>query len=205
MAASVNSFSGEVIAGRWDLLRLTPYTANDLLAVKHSAARLQVWRMTMVVVDVRLNVIILFLLTYALNNLLDGYAFEIGQILTYLPYLPLLIAYIVEPIWRAQLVTLLGLTISIRLRHTVSLMLTAIGTILTLWIAQPLILGGIFYASVRIFNQMFYPLRFNDPLMLDLALFLASLYIAAVFYAFYVVLYRAIYPRLLYWIDHTEA
>src|SRR5262245_58253330 len=33
MVASVNSFAGEIVAGRWDLLRLTPYRSEDFAAV----------------------------------------------------------------------------------------------------------------------------------------------------------------------------
>ncbi len=204
MAASVNSFSREVIAGRWDLLRLTPYTANDLLAVKHSAARLRGWRMTMLVSVVRLTVIIMFLLGIPLDSVLYNSLFNMGQIWSYLPVLPVVLAYIVEPIWRAQIMTLLGLMISIRVRNGLSLTLAAVGAVLAFWIFQLVILGGVFWITLQLFNSLFYPIVIA-PFLADVIIFIIALYIAVAFYLFYMLTQKIIYPRLIHRIDSAEA
>jgi hypothetical protein len=204
IVASVNGFSREVIAGRWDLLRLTPYTAGELLAVKHSAARLRVWRMTMLVSVIRLVVMILFLLTTAFNSVLYGYLFNIGELWAYLPALPAVLAYLVEPIWRAQVMTLLGLMISIQVRNALSLTLAAVGAVLAFWVFQLLILGGFFWITLQLLNSLFYPIVI-DPFVTDVIIFIMATYIAVVFYLFYTLIQKLIQPHLSRWIDYAEA
>jgi hypothetical protein len=201
MVATANSFAGEFVAGRWDLLRLTPYSVEDFAAVKHAAARLRVWRMTVAVFSLRLTVVVLGVFTWLVN---DGLRYlQIQPVLAYLALVLLGAAYLLDPFWRAEMVTLLGLGISIRLRNGLSLTLAAIGSVLALWILQPLVIGFIFWCSGSLVGRILFSVPTPD--LGYAVVLLISVYIIIVFYGFYAVLRKNTYSRLLRWIDRAEA
>jgi hypothetical protein len=205
MVASANSFAGEIVAGRWELLRLTPFTSEDFAVVKHSAARLRVWRMTMVVFGLRLTVIILGIFTWLFNDGLAYFQFRLEEIFAYAMLVLVLGTYLVEPIWRAETVTVVGLMLSIRLRNSLSLTLGAIGSVLALWILQPVVMGGIFWLTGSIFNPFERLMYSSTSLFLSyFLLFLVCLYIAVVLYGFYAGVRKFAYGRLIRQIERSE-
>lgn len=186
MVASINSFAGEVIAGRWDLLRLTIIPAEHAAAVKHAAARLRVWRMTTIVFALRLACIILLLIMWLLNGGLRYFQFRFEDTFLFFALVVIVLIYLVEPFWRARAVTALGLDISIRLKSSLSITLSAIGSVLALWILQPLIIGGIFYCvGITLSRTVF---GINSAFIAGFFAFILTIFIGLVFYGFYSVL-----------------
>ncbi len=183
MVASVNGFSGEVIAGRWDLLRMTPLKAEEIIAVKHAAARIRVWRMTNVVFAIRLSWALLGLMTWWLNFGNRGEHLRLEHLFFYFTVLFVVMVYLMEPFWRAEVVTAIGLIISSRVRNGLSLSLSAIGAVMAFWIFQIVVIGSIFWCSGSLFAPFFSPVAQIDNGFL--ILFLICFYIAVVLYGFY--------------------
>ncbi len=202
MVASVNSFSGEFIAARWDLVRLTPVVAEDMIAVKHAAARLRVWRLTIAIFAVRLSFVLFGFATWLLNDGLYGFQVQLEQILGYLVILVAVVTYLVEPFWRAEVVTAIGLAISSRFRSGLSLILGAVGSVLTFWIVQPLVLGAIFWCSGAALGRFVFSI--NSSALAYFVGFLISLYMVAVLYGFYAIIKKVALENLLNRIIYIE-
>jgi hypothetical protein len=169
------------------LLRLTIIPAEQIAAVKHAAARLRAWRMTTIVFAIRLAVIILAFLNWVLTDGLRYFRFRFEDTFIFLSFLVAAVTYLIEPFWRARAVTALGLDISIRLRSSLSVTLSAIGSVLALWILQPIIIGGIFYCFGTTFLGMLFYNQINS-FVTGIIVFFIALFIAAVFYGFYAAL-----------------
>lgn len=64
LLSGVNSINGEILAGRWDLLRLTALREEGIVSAKHAAAQVRGWRMLAVTISVRGATIILGLFIF---------------------------------------------------------------------------------------------------------------------------------------------
>ena len=53
MSTALGSINGEIAAGRWDLLRLTLADRPQIVAAKHGAAQVRVWRLMTLIVALR--------------------------------------------------------------------------------------------------------------------------------------------------------
>ncbi len=64
IAVAVGGISGELITGRWDLLRLTLLRVERLIAAKHGTAQIRAWRLMALVVGVRVGAVTLLVFMY---------------------------------------------------------------------------------------------------------------------------------------------
>ncbi len=150
--------SEDVLKGRWDLLRLTPVPNQELMQAKHAAARLRVWTMTAAIASVRLTVlsfglITLLFLSYA--SVGQNYTIEywvrlflydpINTLIGLLAVGLLALVYVLEPFWRAQAMTALGLLIATRVTRRTMAMLAGFALTFVVWLAQGLMLGVLLY------------------------------------------------------------
>jgi hypothetical protein len=148
IAAALNSISSEIINGTWDLLRLTVLREGELVLAKHAITQLRVWRTTMWVIGLRIAATVIaafFMITdYVLEILSQGYLTieeNIEFILFILvPFALLFCIFTIEPLWRMQAMSALGMVISARLKDGALAALLAIGTVLAVWCIQALVL-----------------------------------------------------------------
>ncbi|MBE0689591.1 MAG: hypothetical protein IH587_05645 [Anaerolineae bacterium] len=148
LSASINAVSGEISTGRWDLLRLTALNDSGLIAAKHAASQLRVWRGLIGIVGIRLGlsvigaIIILRDATGLSVRNMGGSAIGVvvsGLLVTFL----LALLYLLEPFWRVRAVTAFGVYVSVRERNTTSALLSAIFGLFALWLAQAILLGSV--------------------------------------------------------------
>ncbi len=146
ISAAIGSINGEVVAGRWDLLRLTPLTTRQIIAAKHGGAQVRAWRAAMLVIALRVVVILMATGTVIWETVIyGGWGSLRGSDLSSFVVTVISVAlisglYILEPLWRLRAITALGVAISARARHQTSSLLTAVGAILALWIVEGFIL-----------------------------------------------------------------
>ncbi|MBZ0301898.1 MAG: hypothetical protein K8J31_19270 [Anaerolineae bacterium] len=149
LQTALKTIYGEVIAGRWDLLRLTALNEWGIVRAKYAGARLRVWRATIVVAGMRLatlmiGILILMVLLYVLfgensfiESLIDGFRNDplsalLGVVTTSL----IALVYAVEPFWRMQAMTALGMVLSAQFHSAAMGMLAAVGVMVAVWLLQ---------------------------------------------------------------------
>ena len=150
MRASVSGISGDVVGGRWDLLRLTLLDEQAILDSKLTIARIRAWRVAMAVVALRFGVVALLVFqsgvlplfagrrytsifsTFTENNLIENGFIWSALFLTGF-------VYIIEPIWRLRLQTAVGLLISSYTRSLTTGWLLALLAAFVVWLSQAII------------------------------------------------------------------
>ncbi|MBC7811459.1 MAG: hypothetical protein H7175_09935, partial [Burkholderiales bacterium] len=147
---SMTAIGGEVSAGRWDLLRLTSLREDGIVEAKHALAQLRAWRITLVVVGLRLGLVIIlalhgFVLLPLFGNGGDifGYSdFGTGVVL-YTTLAIFFAVYIFEPLWRMRTQTALGMMVSTYTRSVVYAALGSLGMMIAVLVVQALIIAAI--------------------------------------------------------------
>lgn len=199
----LKTINGEITAGRWDLLRLTALHERGIVRAKHAGARLRVWRMTMVIVSARLATVTIglfaalvapYLFTgenIIVEGLLDSFIREPLPMLVVLMIGAVTAAvYAVEPFWRMQAMTALGMALSAHIQNAALGMLAAVGGMVVVWLLQVIVvialvlilgvgLGGLL-ASVMIYA--------SSPLGAALYILFACVVTALTIYGFYFLL-----------------
>ena len=201
--AAVKSINVEVIAGRWDLLRLTSLNERGIVAAKHAGVRLRVWRFTTVIASARLATVVLWLVAvfiapYLLvgdNAFVDDLLYGIQEdpfsvILGVMIAALTILIYVLEPFWRMQSMTALGMVLSAYILNIPLATLAAMATMLVVWIMQLLVgLALVFGLGVG-FSIALSPLLFTDTSFVTGFLYmLVSCVITCVtIYGFYAIL-----------------
>jgi len=147
ISTALGSIHGEITAGRWDLLRLTLLPNPQIVAAKHTAAQVRVWRATMLITALRTATVLIGTLNLLLLAFNDPYFMRGVSFGEWISLLVLLLTggvtcaiYLLEPLWRMRALTALGVAISARTDHATSAALLGIGAIAVLWIAQIMLL-----------------------------------------------------------------
>jgi hypothetical protein len=161
--AALNSIDSEANPAWWDLLRLTMLREDGIMRAKHASAQMRVWRLTMMIVGLRVGSV----LTLALH-ILGMWAFQ-GEnpFYEWMPYslserplefvvmasLLILIfaltatAYVIEPLWRLRALSALGLSISAFTRGGVFAVLIGLMAVFAVWITQLMVLAALLIGS----------------------------------------------------------
>jgi len=152
--SAVSSISGEIVAGRWDLLRLTALREEGIVNAKHAAAQVRAWRVMAVTVSSRLSIILLgaFVFPFVPLIMLGDSSFfsglgetfmrdPFGTLFAFAILITTLIIYVVEPYWRMRAMTALGMVISSYVLNAPLAMLASLGAIFAVWLAQAVILA----------------------------------------------------------------
>jgi hypothetical protein len=185
MSNALNSISGEVVAGRWELLRLTMLTGRQIVAAKHGAAQARTWRLASVIVAVRLASMLMIALTVPITFL------DQRGIFTGMPLLPFIFAalagggvaliFSLEPLWRMRAVTALGVAASARASQPLSTVLVAIGTLAAFWLGQGMVVAALFFGA----GLMITPLAMLEAALGQGVIFSPLFLLAAVFLMVY--------------------
>ncbi len=142
LVLSVNLVNRELVAGRLDLLRLAAGSEKTLIAAKYGLARARSWRFLAVGLALRGIVVVLLIVA--------GVASFIGVIIAgeeigfrFIDWWLWIIAVVVsvgvlyiEPFWRMDMLTSLGLTLSARIRQHNTAILAALGSWLGLGVLR---------------------------------------------------------------------
>lgn len=196
---AVKTISGEITAGRWDLLRLTALSENGIVRAKHAGVRLRVWRATMIVASVRaatislimLGAVVVPLLFYGesplLAGLIDGLIHDpISTVLALVVVTITAAVYCLEPFWRAQALTALGMVLSAYIQSVPVALLAGLGVIFAVWLVQAIIVVALVLGLGVGLGAVFSPLVFgNSALVVALYLLISCLITALTIYGFY--------------------
>lgn len=151
--ASINGISKERNTQHWHLIWLSNLRPYDVVEAKHTLAQLRVWRITSILISIRILVLMLILLqVFFVQNLFDGGSVlmdvlnefvrnPIESLFGVLAVVILASAYILEPLWRMRTLTALGTAISARISGFANGLLTGFGVIVVVWISQNMVLG----------------------------------------------------------------
>jgi hypothetical protein len=136
ITAAVNSIRGERSAGCSDLICLSAICAEQFVSARYAVVQARAWRIIAVVSSVRVAVfpvivIGALLAPKVLLTIFDLFIFVGGYWLI----------YCVEPLWRMQAVTAVGLAIGARMHRPSAALLAAIVAIAALWGVQVLLVG----------------------------------------------------------------
>lgn len=147
--AGLNSINRDMAAGRWDLVRLTLLPEKDILVAKHRITQLRAWRILIWVAGMRLLSVILTLIAVFIPDPSRSIS-ALEQIFNEFARRPFLVTsaaitlvifttvYLLEPFWRHQAMTALGLAVSAG-RNTINGLLAGMGSIVGVWISQAFI------------------------------------------------------------------
>ncbi len=174
LQVALNSINGEQLAGRWDLLRLTALTEHGIVRAKLAGLWLRTWRLTSAVVGARLALIMLGgLVIFVVPYLAQGYNEAVEEIVFGLTTDPIsivlvaviivitLMVYVVEPFWRMQSMTALGMVLSAYIPNLPLAMLGAVGAMFAVWLLQAIIVVALVWVlgtlgSLAILAPFFY-------------------------------------------------
>jgi hypothetical protein len=161
---ALNSIAGEVSAGRWDLLRMTPINEQRIVGAKHGLAQVRAWRVMALVLYTRsaaivlivLHVFLLPMLVGGSSILMDMFRYEFfNPLLALITFVIFLVVYAIEPLWRMRAMTAVGIAISARVYTIVFAFLTAFAAIVATWISQVIILAIIGWFTVQLGTAFF--------------------------------------------------
>jgi hypothetical protein len=204
LQAALKSISGEKTAGRWDLLRLTALHEWGMVRAKHAAIRLRIWRFTTFLTQMRLATITLSLFTILVvpylalgeNTIWAGLMetmtdAPVSFVLFIITSFIALIIYVIEPYWRMQAMTALGMVLSAYIENVPMATMAAVGAMFAVWLAQTaiilaLVTGLTFGSSVALAPLFIANSGALYPVFIYLLL--ACLATAATIYGFYALL-----------------
>lgn len=204
LRAALPAISGEIRARRWELLRLTPLRESDIVTAKHAAAQLRLWRALALVLGLRAATAALFLvnvvgLSYAITGTPLLPRDELAAVPLIVGALGVLGAvYVIEPLWRVQAMTALGMLVSAHVLEGALSTLAAGGALLLVWLAQALAAGALLAA---VWIALLPALMFGAAALALAALTLGfSVVIAVAVFGFHLVLtrwaLRRVYQRI---------
>jgi hypothetical protein len=186
IAAALTGINGEIVSGRWDLLRLAGMREGYFTVSKHGVAQLKAWRTVLNVVGIRAagSLILTIGLVMQLSMLLG----DVDAIIT-LIVIPIFIAisafFVLEPLWRMKTMTALGLLVSSYTRNPMSSPLAAFGVTMCVWVAQFVIFGAVMIGM----GALFFPLLFFGSSLICVP-FVAILLALTAIYGFYEIVQR---------------
>ena len=140
IASSLSEINGDVISGRWDLLRMANMREGYFTVSKHNIAQIKAWRALITVIAVRLVAVILYAITGVISFFDGGIGNSvynaIWTVILLIGFIALAVIFLIEPLWRMRTMTAVGLLVSAHTRNPSSSPLAAIGVTFAVWIAQ---------------------------------------------------------------------
>ena len=199
LQGAAKTISGEIAAGRWDLLRLTALSESGIVRAKHAGVRLRVWRATLIVASVRVSTISLLLLGGLIvpfilfgrgplaDNFFSGLIYEpVVTILALVVVAVTGVVYVVEPFWRARAMTALGMVLSAYIQSVPMALLAGLGVIFAVWLLQIIIVIALVLGLGIGLGTVFSPLMIgSSALAVGLYLLISCVITAVTIYGFY--------------------
>ncbi len=189
IAASLDGINGEIINGRWDLLRIANLREGYFVVSKHALAQIKAWRAVINVVALRVAAILLFEIALLIIVLESGDAYarygmsDFFFLVAVVPVIGMLgLVFIIEPFWRMRTMTAIGLLVSAHTRHPSHSPLAAVGVMLAVWVAQTFVMFAIVIGVSGLLFPFFFVLTFGCvPFIIGMFVFVGM-------YGFYAVL-----------------
>jgi hypothetical protein len=179
---TANSFVGEIAARRWDLTRLAALNAGMIVDGKYRVALCRVWRLAALVISLRIAVVLLFILAFALSLILHGVGDLAPEVITaLLAMIFVALVYIVEPHWRAQSFTARFLEVSYGKSTFLGVIGAALLGAVSLWFLQAILFGVVVFVS----GWLTISVLVNAPFLGVILFFFACLGIAFSLWWFY--------------------
>jgi len=145
LAMAGGAISRDIDTGRWTLLRLTLLNEESMLRAKHAGVRLRAWRLLQVVAGLRCGIGVMVAIEY-LNF---RYFSSLEVLLSIALFMLVFVPYVLEPFWRTQAFTTVGLYFSaFNLSSKQTLLMAAFG-LLVLWLIQAVFVGSVMYILVQ--------------------------------------------------------
>lgn len=202
MRASVGSISGDLDAGRWDLLRLTLLNEHTIVGAKLTIARIRSWRGWIVVFGMRIGVVLIVFIQGGIvpffygeprSSLFVGIAESLmdeplnttlwlGALLTFT------VGYLVEPFWRLRAMTALGVWLSTWTRSGAVSWLMALFAVFVVWLTQAMLGFVVIGAIVTVVNWFDYARAGYHPNWIAFIILTGVVISAAVLFGYYLLL-----------------
>jgi len=136
---SMNALNREIGQAKMDLLRLTPLHEAGIIAAKHGLSLVRTRRLTLVMVGARFGLLAAILY---FSDLIFGVWGNWAAMLVQLAFLFLIFAiFLLEPFWRNEMMTALGIYVSSLNRSTTSTLLTAGFALGIVWLVGLMTVG----------------------------------------------------------------
>lgn len=139
LLSAIHSLNREVAQVKMDLLRLTPLHEAGIIAAKHGLSLARTRRLTLIMVGARLGLLSATLLDSAqMYDVMGNW----GAIIAQLGFVLLIfIVFLLEPFWRNEMMTALGIYVSSLNRTTMSSLLTAGFALGVVWLIGLMTVG----------------------------------------------------------------
>jgi hypothetical protein len=149
MSASTGTINSEIQSGRWDLLRLTALNDVGIVSAKHAVSQVRSWRTMMMMVGFRLGLVLIGLFL-TLQPLLEFGGFEVGlnSFVNLLVFLIMICVFVLEPYWRMQALTAVGLYLSSMGRSATATFLSGFFGLLLVWFVQIFVTGAAMFGAI---------------------------------------------------------
>lgn len=139
LLTSMNALNREVGQAKLDLLRLTPLHEAGIIAAKHGLSLVRTRRSTLMMAGARFGLLAAVLY---FSDLFLGAWGNWGAMLVQLAFVALIFAvFLLEPFWRNEMITALGLYVSSLNRSTTSTLLTAGFALGIVWLVGLMTVG----------------------------------------------------------------
>lgn len=204
---TINSISGQIASGHWEMLRLTTLERSQIINAEYSIAQVRAWRATALEVGLHAFVGITYFFSFGFNQLAYGsrYWDELNLFLSFAALVGVILAFIAEPIWRMQAISAVALSISAQGGSTSSAALTAFGAVVGTRIVEATLLWSALFGSFRIFVLVLSYVRDFDRTLSNLMLCAATLFTTALLAFFFRVVGRLALRRALFAAFHPRA
>lgn len=196
--ASLNSISGEITAGRWDLLRLTALSERGIVNAKYGVAQVRVWRAAFRLVSARVVILLIMLLyTFVMPIVVFGYSGSlrvlsyslvddpISTLVAFATFALVCVVFVIEPLWRVKAMTALGLVISSYVLNPAMGILAGLGVTFVVWIMQIIVLSVLIFGSLFLGSTAFFIYDYGTALPVFIYFLLVTVMTAATIYGFY--------------------
>jgi hypothetical protein len=166
---SLDSISGEITAGRWDLLRLTSLSERGIVQAKYAVAQLRGWRFTTTIMSARAALVTISLFhAFVLPSFIYGYGYgnpsqglfyslvndPITTVILIGVFVLVTVIFVIEPLWRMKAVTAVGMVISSYSMNTALAALAGLGVIFAVWISQIIIFAPVSTGMSFLFSTL---------------------------------------------------
>lgn len=139
LLSSITSLNREVAQVKMDLLRLTPLHEAGIIAAKHGLSLARTRRLTLIMVGARLG---LLAATLLYSDLVYGVQGNWGAVIAQLGFVVLIfVIFLLEPFWRNEMMTALGIYVSSLNRSTTSTLLTTGFALGVVWLIGLMTVG----------------------------------------------------------------
>jgi hypothetical protein len=173
ITAAVNSIRRDINGGQSDLICLSGMYAEQFVTARYAVVQARAWRIMAVVSSIRLAIFPVIVMGVILAPRLllvvfDLFIFASGYWLI----------YCIEPLWRMQAVTALGLAISARVHSPSAALLVAMVAIAVLWGVQSLVIAIVasLLAADNLFGSFFLCIVCGPLIAIPLGLVIRALY-----------------------------